>query len=172
MATQIWTLQLEDGSHTIWQDHDRLTGKRTIKVDGFALQLPRKEAYSASKSRNVPRFQLGGHECALPFRGKGLTLLSELLVDGQPVGMGTRVAPPIPMPRWAWFFIIACAIIPMSAGGGAIPALFGGIGASISASVARNQTTALFLRVAVCVSAVVVSWWVFIAALISMHPLR
>src|SRR6185369_17980501 len=66
----------------------------------------------------------------------GLVQSLQLFLDGKPVpGSGA-----VPLPKWSYVFIGACAIIPIVAAGGAIPAGIGGGGALGCAALARDES--------------------------------
>jgi hypothetical protein len=63
-----------------------------------------------------------------------------------------------PVPKWAWVFLIACAIIPVVTLGGALPALigFGGVGGTLSVS--RLNRWSVALRAGVCALITFACW--------------
>lgn len=63
-----------------------------------------------------------------------------------------------PVPKWAWVFMIACALIPVVTLGGGLPALigFGGVGGTLSVS--RLNRWSVALRAAVCALITLACW--------------
>jgi hypothetical protein len=63
-----------------------------------------------------------------------------------------------PVPKWAWVFIIACALIPVVTLGGALPALigFGGVGGVLS--ICRMKNWSVALRAGVCAAVTLACW--------------
>lgn len=63
-----------------------------------------------------------------------------------------------PVPKWAWVFLIACALIPVVTLGGALPALigFGGVGGTLSVSRLNRWSAAL--RAGMCALITLACW--------------
>jgi hypothetical protein len=64
----------------------------------------------------------------------------------------------VPLPKWSYAFIGACAIIPVLTVGGAVPAAIGFGGAAGVAAVARDETKGSGLRLAVSASIAAACW--------------
>ncbi len=98
----------------------------------------------------------------------GLVPDLELFLDGKPVP-GTAA---VPMPKWGYVFIAACALIPIITVGGAIPAGIGAGGAFGCAALARDEAKPVAQRVALCVAVTVVAWAAFAALLIAANAAK
>jgi hypothetical protein len=63
-----------------------------------------------------------------------------------------------PVPKWAWVFIIACALIPVVTLGGGLPALigFGGVGGTLTVS--RLNRWSVALRAGACAVITLACW--------------
>ena len=108
---------------------------------------------------------LRGTTCKLP-DGSALTVRYGP-VEGLPVLKGVHVirnGAPLPgsaadpVPRWAWVFIIACALIPVVTLGGGIPALIGFAGVGGALSVSRLDRWSVAMRTGVCALITVACW--------------
>jgi hypothetical protein len=71
-----------------------------------------------------------------------------------------------PVPKWAWVFIVACALIPIISVGGAVPVLLAMAGVSGTLAVARFRQWSAALRACAC-SLIVLACWIGFALLIS-----
>jgi hypothetical protein len=89
----------------------------------------------------------------------GLVQNLELFLDGRPVPGSAAV----PLPKWSYAFIGACAIIPILSAGGAIPAGIGAGGALGCAALARDEGKSVPQRVALCTGVTVLAWAAFAA---------
>jgi hypothetical protein len=63
-----------------------------------------------------------------------------------------------PVPKWAWVFMLACALIPVVTLGGALPALIGIGGVGGTLSVSRLNRWSVALRAAVCALITLACW--------------
>jgi hypothetical protein len=63
-----------------------------------------------------------------------------------------------PVPKWAWVFMVACALIPVVTLGGGLPALigFGGVGGTLTVS--RLHRWSVALRAGVCAVITLACW--------------
>jgi hypothetical protein len=97
MAKKNWTIQLEDGRHSVELDHGALSGKRRILLDGQVVEESQKTIDIGSQHT----FPLDGHECTVIIRTNGLRFSYDLLLDGQPLGKrpAKRKPPPKPKPK-------------------------------------------------------------------------
>ncbi len=70
-----WEFKLDNIGHVVEVEHNPLTGKRSIRVDGRLLTLPddRGGRYA---------FRVDGHACEAGIIGKGLKFEYDLVVDG------------------------------------------------------------------------------------------
>jgi hypothetical protein len=93
MAKKNWTIQLEDGRHSVELDHGALSGKRRISLDGQVVEESQKTIDIGSQHT----FPLDGHECTVVIRTNGFTFSYDLLLDGQP--LEKRAARPKPPPK-------------------------------------------------------------------------
>lgn len=91
-------------------------------------------------------------------------------VTGMPILKGVHIVRnglPIPgsaadpLPAWAWPFMIACALIPVVALGGALPALIGLAGASGTMTISRLNKRSGAVRVIACAALTVLCWTAF-----------
>src|SRR3712207_398869 len=80
MPRKVWTIPLEDGSHTIELDHGAISGRRSIRVDGELVERSRHHVDFGSSHT----FELSGHLCEVVIDTNGLTFSYFLLVDGKP----------------------------------------------------------------------------------------
>lgn len=78
----------------------------------------------------------------------------------------------VPLPRWAYAFFALCALIPIVAVGGALPALLGSLGALVCAGVARDESKTTTMRVAICVAVTLFAWAAFALLLLAAARMR
>jgi hypothetical protein len=67
----------------------------------------------------------------------------------------------VPLPRWVYAFFVLCALIPIVALGGALPALLGSAGALVCAGVARDESKTRTVRIAICAVVTLFAWAAF-----------
>jgi hypothetical protein len=116
MPKKSWTVQLEDGMHTVELDKRWASGKRVIRVDG---QIVFESKLAWMNTGNDDEFRVGLHECVLHSRTNVFTGSYDLSIDGRSVVTGQPMTKLQPMPKWVWIFIVACGIIPILTLGGA-----------------------------------------------------
>jgi len=63
-----------------------------------------------------------------------------------------------PVPKWAWIFMVACALIPVVTLGGGLPALIGFSGVTGTLAVSRVHRWSTALRAGLCALIAVASW--------------
>jgi hypothetical protein len=87
---------------------------------------------------------------------EGLPLLKGIHVirNGAPVP-GSAADP---VPKWAWIFMIACALIPVVTLGGGLPALIGFAGVGGILAISRLNRWTVALRAGVCALITVACW--------------
>lgn len=95
MAKKNWTLQLEDGRHTVELDHGALSGKRRISLDGQVVEESQKTIDIGSQHT----FSLDSHECTVVIRTNGLGFSYDLLLDGLPLEKRSARPKPAPKPK-------------------------------------------------------------------------
>jgi hypothetical protein len=162
MTQRIWTFQLEDGSsHTVQLEHGYFSGKREIYLDNEFILEDKKMIDTGS----AHSFQINGHICTVHIRTTGFSFKYDCTIDNRSVETGQEVLPPLPLPGWAWIFIIACGIIPILTLGGAIPAVIGVGGAFFCASVAKDSSKETGTRVAIC-SGITILCWIIVLVLL------
>jgi hypothetical protein len=90
----VWTLDLEDGRHTVELEHGFFSGRRAIRVDGRLLE----QSGTTGNVSTVLAGWLGmgserensinGHGCVVQIRSNGVTYNYDLMVDGRSVSTG------------------------------------------------------------------------------------
>jgi hypothetical protein len=160
MPQKSWTVQLEDGTHTVEFDKRWSSSQRVIRVDGQVV-LATKAGWINTGSDDA--FVLGAHQAVLHTRTNGLTFNYDLSVDGQSVQSGRPVAQLTNLPKWIWFFIVACGIIPLFTLGGAIPIVIGLGGASACAVVSRHPTRSVRMKAVWAAGITMAAWAAAIA---------
>lgn len=92
-----------------------------------------------------------------PIEGVGLLRGVHVIRNGAPLA-GSAADP---VPKWAWLFMIACALIPVITLDGAVPALigFGGVGGTLTVS--RLNRWSVPLRAGVCALITLACWSTF-----------
>ena len=153
-----WTVQLEDGSHTVELSRSVWSGKRIVRVDGQTVFENRPRLDTGRDDA----FQIGSHAAVLHSRTNGFTYNFDLSIDGRSVTTGQPVAALLPMPKWAWLYVIVCAVIPVLTLGGAVPVLIGIGGAVGCISVTRSSTRSNRAKVAWSIGITVAAWAAFL----------
>lgn len=78
----------------------------------------------------------------------------------------------VPLPRWVYAFFALCALIPIVALGGALPALLGSLGALVCAGVARDESKTTTVRVAICAVITLFAWAAFALLMLAAARMR
>lgn len=96
---------------------------------------------------------------------KGLAIFKgvHLIRNGAPIH-GSAADP---IPKWAWIFMIACALIPIVTLGGGLPALIGFFGVVGTLTVSRFSRLSTALRAGVC-AMITIACWGLLGLLITM----
>jgi hypothetical protein len=168
MPQKSWTLQLEDGPHTIRLDRSAWTGRGTVRLDGERVPPLSNNLFDLYRVIPVP---VRGHDVAVHIRSNGLTYTDDLVVDGRSVQTGRAVATPLPLPGWAWIFIAACFSIICVFLGGLVPAVCAFGGAAACASLARDSSRPTSVRVALCLAVTVIAWLLAVGTLFGLAAL-
>ncbi len=159
MTQRVWTIDLDGGSHAVEFDHRFFSGKRTIRVD---RQIATEARPALSMLGDDLPFQIGAHSGVVHTRSNLLSVSYDLSIDGRSVETGQPIAPIVPMPKWAWLFVLACIAIPVVALGGALPAIIGFVGAYACVAVVRKVEWKPIGRVAAAIGVVAAAWGVFL----------
>jgi Fas apoptotic inhibitory molecule (FAIM1) len=169
MAKKIWTVTLEDGEHTIELEHDYISGKRDIYVDGTFVKLSHGSThYLIDFGSNHP-FKIGGHCCIIHIRTNGITFSFDLSVDGRSISTGKQVDSSNSVPSWVWAFVLACGIIPIISLGGAVPALIGSGGAAYCYSISQDTSKKMTTRIFMCFGVTAICWSLFIGLILAIR---
>jgi hypothetical protein len=168
MPQKRWTLQLEDGSHTINLDRSAWTGRGRVRLDGESVPLLSNNLIDLYRVIPVP---IRGHDVAVHIRSTGLSYQDDLVVDGRSVQTGQPVATPLPLPAWAWIFIAGCLSILCVFLGGLIPAVGAFGGAAACAVLARDASRPTGVRIALCLAVTVVAWLLVLVGLYGLSAL-
>ncbi len=137
MTKHVWSINLEDGSHTIEFERGVWSTKHTIRVDGQVVYQGRSYATDFGTDDS---FQIGPHACTVHTRTIWTKVEYDLSIDGLSITTGQPVAPRVPLPKWAWLFMIACMAIPLITLGGALAGAIGFGGAYVCLDIARRST--------------------------------
>lgn len=159
MTTRTWKVELEDGAHTVQLEHGYFSGKRTISVDGQPVVQTAKASHAAFDVGSQQAFTVAGHPCEVRIETpNGLTYRYDLIVDGRSVTTGQAVGARLPMPTWAWIFIVLCGLIPVVTLGGIIPIILGVGGAFGCRAIASNPGDSQARRIGACLALTVTAW--------------
>jgi hypothetical protein len=153
MPHKVLTITGADGPHTVTLDRSAWTSNTAITLDGQAVPTPRPAMFDLHRVYPLP---VPGRQAAIHIRSNGFTYQDDLVVDGQSAVTGRAVAAPLPMPGWAWVFVIACGILFFV--GGAIGGAIGIGGALFCATQARNAARPVAARVGLCVAGMIGAW--------------
>jgi hypothetical protein len=165
MPKKSWTIQLEDGTHTVELDKRWASGKRIIRVDG---QIVFESKLAWMNTGNDDEFRVGLHECVLHSRTNGFTGSYDLSIDGRSVVTGQPMTKLQPMPKWVWLFIVACGIIPILTLGGAIPVAIGLGGSWGCVVVSRHPTRSTRAKALWAAGITLVAWALLIAFVVTL----
>jgi len=170
MIQKSWTLELEDGKHTV-QLEQGFFSKRKFRLDGKLLEneiLAKNSFFGEGEYE----FKIGSHRCLVVVRISWLNRAYDLAIDGISITTGAALTGIPATPKWAWIFVALCVFIPLISGGGALPVLFGLGGAFICVSIARDTAKATGLRLALCGGVTILAWVVFVILIIGIAALR
>lgn len=168
MAQRTWTIELEDGRHTIELDHGYVSGKRRISVDGRRIEETARAKDALFDIGSSHDFGIGRHRCTVVIRSKwGVAYEYDLLVDGRSVTTGAGALAPAPMPAWGYVFMAACGLIPVVSLGGAVPAVIGAAGAVGCLGAARDGSKGLAERAGRCLAITAGCWVIFLVFLMA-----
>lgn len=136
-AHRRWEFELEDSriegdevatkpvfaprKHVVELDHNHWTMKRTIKLDGQALQHFQIRSYGVPGMTADDLFEVDGHGVVVHTRVQGITYTYDLAIDGVSVqtGLPLDIHPEVylaepgkkdRMPGWAWLFLGLCVV--------------------------------------------------------------
>jgi hypothetical protein len=169
MAQRVWTIELEDGRHTVQLDHGYISGKRRISVDGRQIEETARAQDALFDIGSSHTFSIGAHRCTVVIRSKwGLAYEYDLLVDGRSVATGAVASAQAPVPAWGYLFIAACGLIPVVSLGGAVPAAIGAAGAFGCLGAARDGSKSVFERASRCLAITAGCWVIFLLFLIAV----
>lgn len=169
MANKVWTINLEDGQHTVELEHGYFSGKRLIRIDGRPLAHPAKATRSTIDFGSEHPFRIGNHYGVVHIRTNGLTFNYDLSVDGRSVATGEKVSESGPVPAWAWIFVVACGVIPIVSLGGALPAAIGFGGAAGCYAIAKDGPQQALTRVLLCAGVTGLCWALFVGLILGLR---
>ena len=165
MPKKSWTIQLEDGTHTVEMEHNLFSNKRTIRVDD---QVVEQGKFSTFDFGGDYPFPIGERQAALHMRLNGVWYKYDVSIGGFSTQTGKPVWPMQPTPRWSWIFVVACILIPVITLGGLIPILIGAGGAYVCAAVGRSSTRTTPTKVALSIGTTLLSWALLIVFISTM----
>ncbi|HSD82279.1 MAG TPA: hypothetical protein VLG46_00370 [Anaerolineae bacterium] len=160
MPKKSWTIQLEDGTHTVEMDHNIFSNKRMIRVDS---QVVEQGKFSAFDFGGDYPFRIGAHQAVLHMRMNGVQYKYDVSINGHSALTGKPVTMMQPMPKWVWVFVVACVVIPVVTLGGAIPALLGIGTAWICVAISRHPTLSTRTKVLLSLGATMLAWALLVA---------
>jgi hypothetical protein len=171
MIKKSWSIDLEDGKHTVQLEQGALSGNRRIRLDSTLLDQEVKVTRTW-EGNSEHEFNINHHICRVVVRNTWLTYVYDLTLDGISVTTGKPLTVLPPMPRWAWLFVVACGLIPVLALGGALPILIGLGAATVCASIAKDETKTTGMRLALCAGVTVLAWILFVVLVFGIAALR
>ncbi len=175
MTKRTWTLDLEDGTHTVHLNHGYFSGKRTITVDGRPVVQSASVKDAAFDTGSRQAFTIAGHPCEVRIETpNGLTYRYDLVVDGRSATTGRPVGARLPMPGWGWAFVALCALIPLVTLGGLVPVVLGIGGAFGCHTIATTSGDSRTRRIAACTALTLTVWLLLVVFLTlgDQFPLR
>lgn len=137
MTKNVWSINLDDGSHTVEFERGLWSIKHTIRVDGQVAYQGRSYATDFGTDDS---FQIGAQTCTVHTRSHWTKTEYDLSIAGLSITTGQPVAPRVPLPKWAWIFIVACVAIPLITLGGTLASAIGFGGAYVCLDIARRET--------------------------------
>src|SRR5690242_14577066 len=114
MGSKRWMITLDGFEHAVTAEHRSWSGKVAITVDGVRVARSC-SSLGGVTARDFP-FIFAGHNCYVRSTTNGFTCKHELIVDGRPVETGAPRGGQLPMPSWAWAFIVACGLMAKAGG--------------------------------------------------------
>lgn len=159
MAKRQWTVQLEDGIHTIELDHKYWSGKRLITVDGAVVYEGRQTFIDFGSTHPI---NVAGKPGFIRIETNGLTFSYDAAVGGRSLTTGKEVAEPLPTPWWGWIFVLANALIVVLGVGGLFPILIGWQGGYQSYRISRRADWGPLARIAAGTGITVLAWALYL----------
>ncbi len=156
-ATRQWSIHMEGNTHSVQFQQDIWWGKHKLMVNGQQVQLKKPSGLQALVGLDMP-IDLGGKECRFVLLGNR----PDIAVDGVYIDSKQPYTGLKGMPWWAWIFVILCALIPVVALGGAIPAALGAVGALLCLRVSARPNMHAAFRALACFGITIGVWILFI----------
>ncbi len=154
---QNWSYIIDNKSYQISFIPSQWSGKHKLTVNGEGIKLDRKP-FQSFTGLDQP-INLGGKEVRFVLIGNK----ADIAIDGKYLSNGKAYLPLKSIPGWVWIFVVACALIPIAAHGGAIPALLGVAGAIavLRVAILPKLKSGIKLLIYFCIT--IVDWAIFIA---------
>lgn len=163
MPKKNWDVEIKGAGRKIALEKGLLiTSVPTVTIDGEAVEVTVAKAPGIVDREGMWSFSCDGVDCAIHMRPGWWTMSFELEVGGASADTGKKIEPSIPMPKWAYAFVIPCALLFCL--GGALPAGLGVGGAMGCAAVSKNESMPIWLRVLIC-AVITCGCWLSILAL-------
>nr|WP_319489335.1 hypothetical protein [uncultured Caproiciproducens sp.] len=154
---QNWSYIVDNKSYQISFIPNQWSGKHKLTVNGEEIKLDRKPFQSFAGLDQPINF--GGKEARFVLIGNKV----DIAIDGKYLSSRKAYMPLKSIPGWVWIFVVACALIPIVALGGAIPALLGVAGAIAILRVAILPKMKTGIKLFIYFFITIVDWAVFIS---------
>jgi hypothetical protein len=92
MAKKTWEFTIDGKEHKVELDHQYISSRRRIRVDGQELELDKKSSKPLLDYGSDHKFKIGNHECAVVIRTNGITYSYDLAIDGVSQKTGKQLA--------------------------------------------------------------------------------
>ncbi len=169
MTKNVWSITLEDSLHTIEFERGVWSTKHTIRVDGQVVHEGRSYATDFGTDDS---FQIGKHACTVHTRTHWTKIDYDLSIDGLSITTGQPASLRVPLPKWAWIFIVACIAVPIITLGGALAGAIGFGGAYVCLDIARRSAWQTRRRVVVSAGVTLLCYALLVLLLVTTTNVR
>lgn len=135
MFKKYWGINLENQTHTITLQHNKLTNKKTLLFDGKQVLTTK-----ILDQSSLLCFTMHDNAFKLFIDEEDLIYSYRLLMNDSSVIEETNQSDLSSLPNWAFIFIVGCILIPILLPEGQVPQLMGILGAVKCSSLSRKNS--------------------------------
>ncbi|HPH94255.1 MAG TPA: hypothetical protein PKW33_00160 [Anaerolineaceae bacterium] len=168
MIKKSWMVNLEDGPHAVQLEQNLLGTSSYITLDGRRLEDVK--ITRSNMGDTDYEFMIGVHTGKVMARNNFWTYQFDLAVDEKSVSTGAAPKPHNILPRWSYFFFVACGILPIMFIS-IFTALLGFGGLLGCAYVARDESKPEKTRIIICAVITGLAWIIFIGLVAGISAL-
>lgn len=148
-----WNIDLSGSNYNVLLKHSLFTGKKLVFVN--------KNRVVNSKlfdTNSELVFSLGEEKVSILIVEENLKYSYCLKLSGNASIVPQNINPSLPLPNWAYIFILLCLLIPILTPEGLVPQLTGVLGAIRCATISKKADKTQKQRVKSCLILVTILW--------------